>query len=539
MVLLIVAVVTALVSLSALGFMVSMRSENRVAHLQADQQQVDQIAASAVALIQELASLPRDEREAWGGIEQNSSLFRDVIVDSDLGGSRHGRFCVLSPRYTPESAQPVFQFGVTLASSKLSLTTLLRWDQQSPGAARMALLQLPGMTDAAADALLDWIDADDVPREFGAESEFYLGLSPPRQPPNRVPDRIDDLLAIRGVSAWQVLGEQDGPFPVVAPDGPLATQGPAPGNETPLDVAPLEAPATDAWLTPAPPWSAYLTLDSAERNENALGEPRIDLNQDDLANLQQQLTTAFDTELANFVIALRQYGPGGNSTDGADPASIAAVDTTRAATHRLELPLDVIDATVRIPNEASDDEEQATTYRSPLSARETASLSQLVQFCDRTTTDPAPRLTGQINVMLAARPVLLGIPNLTAEQVDRLISARAQRASEPGQRAHPVWMYLEQIVDLETMRSLWADVTVGGDMLEAQIVAYYDARSPWMRHEIVVDGTGEEVPTIYYRDLRRLGRAFRWSELVSPLPAQPADAATPPLPFARPVRNSL
>ena len=38
------------------------------------------------------------------------------------------------------------------------------------------LMGLPGMTDDMADAILDWIDADDTPREQGAESDFYGSL---------------------------------------------------------------------------------------------------------------------------------------------------------------------------------------------------------------------------------------------------------------------------------------------------------------------------------------------------------------------------
>ena len=35
---------------------------------------------------------------------------------------------------------------------------------------------LPGMTEDVADAILDWLDTDDEPRELGAEIEYYSGL---------------------------------------------------------------------------------------------------------------------------------------------------------------------------------------------------------------------------------------------------------------------------------------------------------------------------------------------------------------------------
>ena len=75
MVLIIVTVVVAMVSLSALGFLVSMRSENLAAHLQADQLQVDTINASALEMAIEFSRLSRTERKKL--INDESNAFRD------------------------------------------------------------------------------------------------------------------------------------------------------------------------------------------------------------------------------------------------------------------------------------------------------------------------------------------------------------------------------------------------------------------------------------------------------------------------------
>ena len=48
---------------------------------------------------------------------------------------------------------------------------------ESPG--RDLLMALPGMTEDTADAILDFIDADEEPREFGCESDHYSQQSPP------------------------------------------------------------------------------------------------------------------------------------------------------------------------------------------------------------------------------------------------------------------------------------------------------------------------------------------------------------------------
>ena len=56
------------------------------------------------------------------------------------------------------------------------------------------------------------------------------------------------------------------------------------------------------------------------------------------------------------------------------------------------------------------------------------------------------------------------------------------------------------------MQRLEPWVTAGGDVGRAQIIGYYDLRSPFMRFETVVDGTVRPARQVYYKDLRRLGR---------------------------------
>ena len=64
---------------------------------------------------------------------------------------------------------------------------------------------VPGMTPQTADAILDWIDRDEEPREFGAERSYYtaMGLRPPR---NGRLTSLEDLLQVRGVSPEWLYG---------------------------------------------------------------------------------------------------------------------------------------------------------------------------------------------------------------------------------------------------------------------------------------------------------------------------------------------
>jgi hypothetical protein len=514
MVLIIVAIVVALVSLAAMGFLDAMRTENRSAHLLADQIQAQQIAASGAEFLQALARLPREQRLAWGSLQNNPALFRDVRVDWDLAGQRHGRFCILAPLYADDSSQAEFFFGAEDCCAKLSLPTLLLWDQIEPGQGRQALMNLPGMNESLADAILDWIDPDDQPREFGAESEFYLGLDPPRAPPNQIPARIDDLLAVRGMSAWQLLGQREGLFPVRTTDD---------DNSAFAELTPARAmrqTAPQAGLAPAPPWIYFLTVRSAERNEGSAGGPRIDLNQDDLVALHSALSAQFDQQVADFVVALRQYGPAGSGAASALHEPIPSLSTSEQGRYRLDSPLDLVDAAVTIPSPTGDGQDKSPTYASPFSGRQPSSPSSLIEFCDATTTEPAAVLEGRINVQLAPRQVLLGIPFLSTEQVDQIVSARAASRDDNHPRQHAAWLLADGLVDLETMQKIWPFVTVSGDVFRAQIVAYYDATSPWCRYEIEIDATNDAISPVYCRDLGHLGVGFRWQELMSPASAE-------------------
>jgi general secretion pathway protein K len=54
--------------------------------------------------------------------------------------------------------------------------------------------------DVIVDSIIDWIDGDDLHRLNGAESDYYLSLSPPYRAKNAPLDRVEELLLIRGVS---------------------------------------------------------------------------------------------------------------------------------------------------------------------------------------------------------------------------------------------------------------------------------------------------------------------------------------------------
>jgi general secretion pathway protein K len=63
--------------------------------------------------------------------------------------------------------------------------------------------------DVLIDSIMDWRDADDLHRANGAESDYYLALSPAYTAKNGALDTVEDLLWIRGMTPDLFYGYSD------------------------------------------------------------------------------------------------------------------------------------------------------------------------------------------------------------------------------------------------------------------------------------------------------------------------------------------
>jgi len=61
------------------------------------------------------------------------------------------------------------------------------------------------------DAILDWRDGDDLVRNHGAESDYYLGLRPPYRAKNGRFDSPEELIQVRGMNANLFYGNPEFP----------------------------------------------------------------------------------------------------------------------------------------------------------------------------------------------------------------------------------------------------------------------------------------------------------------------------------------
>ncbi len=325
LVLVAVTVVVLLVSLAAFGFLSQMQAENKAARARGDLLQAAAMADSGREYLAAILESPRSQRPIGGSYSDQPEAFSGMLVDGqqqDEDEARQGKFSVVVATTSAEATRP-FRFGFENESTKLHLQSLVDWDRRSQGAGRAALLNLPGMDESTADAILDWVDSDDVPREFGAEADYYSGLNPSYRPRNACPPTMEELMLVRGVTREKLLGFDVNANFRADPAEQTATQ----------DIV----QATTAEETT--PWVHLLTVYSGERNETYDGRQPIYLNDSDLGALHQQVATAFEIGWANFIVAYRQYGPYAGKETG-DDASSHILDLTQPAARRIRTPLE-------------------------------------------------------------------------------------------------------------------------------------------------------------------------------------------------------
>jgi DNA uptake protein ComE-like DNA-binding protein len=356
---------------------------------------------------------------------------------------------------------------------------------------RAILLRLPGMTVEIADAILDWIDPDGDPREYGAEADYYSSLSPPYTPQNGPLKTIEELLLVRGVTPDLLFGRdinRNGLIDVAEVEIPLLIDG-DPGDGS-MDFG----------------WSAYLTLYSQEKNVNKDGLPRIDLNADDLQQLYDSLAAVMDADWATFIVAYRQYGPYQGEAEDVQPVSNVELDLTRPGATRINQVLDLIGTQVRTQGEG---DSEAQTIASPFADGLAAMTSYLPQLMDLVTVNPAKVIPGRVNVNQAPRRVLLAVPGISQEIADAIISQRDVQNSEFDETMqHETWLLAQGIVTLDEMKTLLPFVTAGGDVYRAQIVGYFDDGEIGARAEVVFDATRAVPRILSWKDISHLGRGY-------------------------------
>ena len=463
-----------------------------------------------------------------------------------------GGFAIVAPREdfttasTGQTTNSGLRLGLTDECARLNINVLALFNPDS-GFGRDLLMGLPNMTEDVADAMLDWIDADDEPREYGAEVDSYSQVVPRNGPISN----LQELLLVYGVSPQLMYGEDGNRNGVLDPnenDGELSL--PYDNEDGILDLG----------------WFAHLTTTSLEGNfrhaYDRFGEERIFVNEPLLTDLYDILLEEYDEDIARFITAYRLVGPktdeeqdlagaiedelvdaivpdenpligfGGEASTTGDAATDDAIqeaaenvagalfsgdagevtrggmDLSAGATTEIRSLFELIDAEVEVEIDG-----QTQALVSPWSSDPGLLQEQLPLLMDALTVTEQTEVQGRLNINQARPEVLAGIPGIPEDLPARIVSTRAGLSNDTAQLSTTGWLLIQGLVDLETMRLLDGFITTRGDVFSMQVVGYADGGGPVARIEAVVDAS-ETIPrVIFQRPLTELGPGYRSDQL--------------------------
>lgn len=491
MVLVLVLAMIALLALSSLGIAERMFLERKAVQQVGRQAQARAAADSGV----EMAMLYLDRRQVdqteAGGLYDNPRLFQDVLVAEDEVPANRARFTIVAPRVRDRAPADV-RFGLEDESARINLRTILRVDQSGEGNAKKMLMVLPGMTDATADAILDWIDSDSTPRQQGAESDSYTTLKPGYAPRNGPPMTIEELLLVRGVTPRLLFG--------VDADRMYGSVVAGADRLNGIDN-------TDGAMDHG--WAAYLTLYSMESNLREDGTPKINLNDGDLQKLYDELKKAFGDEWATFIVAYRQSGSKGTiepNTAAKKAVAAGKLDFTKKPSATLKSVLDLIGVRASAKFEGA---KQETPIDSPFVEDRSAMSDYLPKLLENTTTFAGPVIPGRININQASRVVLSGIPGMTPDVVDQIMAKRMADPALAGQtRRYETWILTDGLVPLATMKTLLPYINAGGGVYRANVVGFFEDRGPTAHLEVVLSTVKRPTSILFWRDASHLAIGY-------------------------------
>lgn len=513
-----VLIVVVVLSLVAYRFTDSMTAEYKVGARAND---AAQAKAAAVSGLHYAAAVLSDRATFAGELDSdpfdNEDIFARVEVPAG-GGATARKKAYFDVRCVAPSADGggyEQRFGVIDEGGKLNINSMIALDQTGETLYN-ALLKLPNMTPEIADAIVDWVDADDTRRASGAESSEYSALPNPYKAKNGPLNSLDELLLVQGVTPDLLYG------------GDRNRNGVTDEGDTSADRG----------------WADYLTVYGRELNVASDGQVRTYLNGDDLTALQQQLTPQLGDELTTFILAakvftLKQTDANGNVPGAATTATMTssgsmtstistgatAQKVVRAATPAelqtavaAKLPtvftggnriktsvLTLVNGYIELPKpaDAKPDDPTPVAYSPLLDPAKRATM--LPALMDRTTVKQAVEMVPRINVNTAPREVLMAVPGMTDAYADAIVSGR--QSQPPGDPAYVsgAWLVASNTLPASACQAMEKYITGGTMVYRVQSVGYLEGSGgPVARMEAVID-TNQGAPRfLLVRDLTDL-----------------------------------
>lgn len=346
------------------------------------------------------------------------------------------------------------QLGPFDECGRLNLNSL-DLDEEKLIESRNRLMALPGVTETIADSILDWIDADDRPRPFGAEADWYLRNGLPYTPRNGVVSDLAELLRIRGISSQLLFGDDlNGSGWIEVEERLASDQRRSVGRYESLPLCEL------------------LTVVSLESSLGSRGQKRIELNQENLVSLYRQLEGVFGRDAARFVVALRINGPmemerreAFDALTEVEQRKATATARSRRQTedslrfssfrseiidgfevsgmpvHRVESLVDLLDRRVLARVDGKE-----VVLRSPWTSQSASVSQHLAAIREKVTELSSERQPGRINLNQAPLEVLMTIPGLEREMAVKIVRLRKRY------RTGIAWLVDERVMTLRELQ---------------------------------------------------------------------------------------
>jgi hypothetical protein len=499
-----VLVVISILSYSAYEFAHWVEIETETAIVQGRETQNRYLAESAVAYLEGIERLRRQGAEV-PALDNQADYFADMAVSlepaepSEGTGtteeSPSGRFTI---RCSPASSggastsmlgETTDRYGVESEGARVHLNA---WWERDPTALEAFLLQLPGGTKELVAGVLDWLDADDDPRDGGAEREDYEKFDPPILPRNGPVESLTELLLVRGMTPEIFWGEdlnRNGQLDPEENDG--ERNPPLDDEDGTLDVG----------------WGDYLTLWSMEPNLDGRGKPRVWLNDSDLGRLFTLIEREFGVEWAQWVVSARVLGSAGMIRDPASP---------ELGPYHFTSLLDLIDARVEGVYE-----NQPVRKESPLVSAASDFFPQLARVLDRWTVEWEPAVAGRLDLTSARSESLAVLTPLSEEDRKKVVEGRpavggapdANSASPAGDerllRGTLAWLLEGGLISRQALRSIERTSCSTSRVVRFEAIGWQTGQRQSHRLELVMD-TSSDPPRV-----RSRWRMDRWGSVNS------------------------
>jgi type II secretory pathway component PulK len=309
------------------------------------------------------------------------------------------------------------------------------------------LMALPDMEESIADAILDWRDGDDEPQTQGAEAGYYENLPVPYRIRNGPLRTIRELLRVKGVTEELLYGEDTN------------LNGQLDANERDRDLSP---PFDNGDEVLDQGWIAFLTCYSYEKNVDAGGNKRVNINQGDQKQIETDL--GIKTSQAKWIVDNR----------GGGYKSIA----------------DLI-------NDQSPKSSEQGSGGGGQNQAEAIDLQTFGQIADKITISGETKILGKVNINTAPKEVLVALlgGDDSAEQLAHTIMAN--RSSQMYGFQSIAELLNQQSMTIAKFKTIAEQVTVRSDVFSIRCYATADTSGARMQTDCVVD-RGETPCAILY-----------------------------------------